>query len=164
MYVAGTHVLCVSETWLQTNTHDVHVSIPNYVLYRNYVGRGGGACACVKKELRTNTAYFLLPKQARVEDLWLSVQSNIYPAVILGCVYRHPKASADSFEYSQDVFRQLCVSKKNFYILGDFDNYLVINSSNLDGIFKNNRLVQLIDVPTGVTATSATFFRLNCCK
>ncbi len=89
------------------------------MLYRNYVGHGGGVYIYVKKELRTNVVNFHLPKQAGVEDLWLCVQSNMYPAVIMGWVHRHPKASAGSFEYLQDVFRQLCVSKKNFYILGD---------------------------------------------
>ena len=134
VYSRDIDVLCVSETWLQTNTPDVHVSIPNYVLYRNDVGRGGGVCIYVKKELKTNIINFLLPKQAGVEDLWLIVQSNMYPAVIIGCVYRHPKAGVDSFEYLQDVFRQLCVSKKNFYILGDFNNDLLLNSSKLNGI------------------------------
>ncbi|RUM30450.1 MAG: hypothetical protein DSY42_04590 [Aquifex sp.] len=160
VYSRDIDVLCVSETWLQTNTPDVYVNIPNYVLYRNDVGRGGGVCIYVKKELRTNIINFLLPKQVGVEDLWLSVQSNMYPAVIIGCVYRHPKANVDSFEYLQDVFRQLCVSKKNFYILGDFNNDLLLNSSKFNGILKNNRLVQLIDVPTRVTATSATLLDL----
>ncbi len=75
-------VLCVSETWLQTNTPDVHVSIPSYVLYRNDVGRGGSVCIYVKKELKINVIYFLLRKHDGVEDLWLSVQSNMYPAVL----------------------------------------------------------------------------------
>ncbi len=60
----------------------------------------------------------------------------MYPAVIIGCVYRHPKASADSFEYLQDVFRQLCVSKKGFYILGNFNNDSLLNSCNLNGVKK----------------------------
>ncbi len=81
-----------------------------------------------------------------MDDLWLCVQSNMYPAVIIECVYRHPKASADSFEHLQDVTDRL----------GDFNNDLLLNSSNLNGILKNNSFVQLIDVPTRVTATSAT--------
>lgn len=43
--------LCVSGTWLQTNTPDVHVSIPNCVLDRNDVGRGGGVCIYVKERV-----------------------------------------------------------------------------------------------------------------
>ncbi len=48
-YSRDIDVLCVSETWLQTNTPNVHVNIPNYVLCRNDVGRGGGVCIYVKK-------------------------------------------------------------------------------------------------------------------
>ncbi len=149
-------VLCVSAIWLQTNTPDAYINIPNYLLYRNDAGRGGGVCIYIKKELRINVINFLLRKQTGVEDLWLSVQSNMYPAVIIGCVYRRSKASADSFEYLQDVFRLLCVSKNNFYILGDFNNDLLLYRIKLNGIIKNNRLVQLIDISTIVATTIAT--------
>ncbi len=95
-----------------------------------------------------------------MEDLWLGVQSNMYPAVIIGCVDRHTKASGDSLEHLQHVSRQLCVSKKNSYIPGDFNNDLLLNSSKLSAILRNNRLVQLTDVLTRVTATSATLLDL----
>lgn len=153
-------VLCVSETWLQTHTPDVFVNIPDYVLYRNDAGRGGGVCIYVKKEIRTKLIDLALPNKVGVEDLWLSVQCNKHPAILIGCVYRHPKATKESFEYLQDVFRQLCISKKNFYILGDFNDDMLNKGSKLHGIIKNNRLVQLIDVPTRVTATSATVLDL----
>lgn len=55
---------------------------PNYVLYGNDGGLIGGVFLCVKKELRTNITRFLLSNQAGIEDLWLSVKSNMYPAVI----------------------------------------------------------------------------------
>ncbi len=61
-YSRDIDVLCISEICLQTNTPDVHVNIPNYVLYRNDVGRGGGVCIYVKKELRTNIINFHLSK------------------------------------------------------------------------------------------------------
>ncbi len=54
----------------------------------------------------------------------------MYPAVAIGCVYRHPKTSADSFEYLQDVFRQLCASKKKIYLLGDSNNDLLLAVGN----------------------------------
>ncbi len=39
VYRADTDVVlvCVSDAWLQKHTSDSHVSIPNYVLYRNDV-------------------------------------------------------------------------------------------------------------------------------
>ncbi len=50
----------------------------------------------------------------------------------------------------------MCQQQKN-YILGDFNNdltCLLLNSSKFHGILNSNRLVQLIDTPTRVTATS----------
>ncbi len=150
VYSRDIDALCVSETWLQTNTPDVHVSIPNYVLYRNDVGRGGGVCIYVKKELKINVMnFFFLSKHNGIEDLWLSVERNMYPAVVIGCVYRHPKANVDSFEYIQYVLRQLYVSKKKYDILGDFNNVLFLNSSKLHIILKTNRLVQLLTLRQG---------------
>ncbi len=160
VYDRDIDVLCVSETWLQTNTPDELVSIPNYVIYRCDNGRGGGVCIYTKKELKTHVITFPVTKQVGVEDLWVSVQSNKYPAVIIGCVYRHPKASIDSYEYLQDVFRQLCISKKNFYILGDFNCDLLVKGRKLSSILKTLKLVQIIDVPTRITSTSATLLDL----
>ncbi len=87
VYSRDIDVLCVSETWLQKNTPDVHVSIPNYVLYRKDVGLGGGVCIYVKKELKIILINFLPSKHDGVEDLWLSVQNDMYSAVVIGCVY-----------------------------------------------------------------------------
>ncbi len=50
----------------------------------NDVGRGVGVCIYVKKVLKVNVINFFLPKR---DDLWLSVQSNMYPAVVIECVW-----------------------------------------------------------------------------
>ncbi len=139
------------QTYGPTSFHSVtvHVSIPNYVLYRNDAGRGGGICIHVKKELRTDIVNFLLPKQAGEEYLRLSVKSNMFLAVIIGCVYRHPKASANSYEHLQDVFRQLFVGKNNYYILGDFNNDLLLNGINLNGILEKKDMYSFLKFREG---------------
>ncbi len=85
-------------------------------------GRGGGVCIYVSSQLKTNVLNLSIPKQLDIEDVWVSVQSHMLPAIIVGCIYRHPKSLVASFEYIQDVFRELCVSKKDFYVLGDFND------------------------------------------
>ncbi len=50
---------------------------------------------------------FPFTRQLGVEDLWVSVQSHMYPTIIIGCVYRHPKEPVVSFEYVHNVLRQL---------------------------------------------------------
>ncbi len=109
-------VLCVSETWLRTNTPAGLVSIPNYVIYRCDNGRGGGVCIYTKKEPKIHLITLPVTRQVGVEGVWVSIESNKYPAVITGCVYRHPRATVHSHEYLQDVSRTLCISKNFFFL------------------------------------------------
>lgn len=39
-----------------------------------------------------------------IEDVWVTVQYHILPAFIVGCVYKHPKALAVSFDDIENVF------------------------------------------------------------
>ncbi len=63
-------------------------------------------------------------------------------------------------EYLQYVFRQLCISKKKNHILVDFNCDLLLKGGKLSSMLKNNKLVQIIDVPPRVTSTSATLLDL----
>ena len=82
------------------------------------------------------------------------------PAFIVGCVYRHPKALAVSFEYIETIFRLLSVKNKSLFILGDFNDNLLLKDSRLSKLITNNNLTQIIDKPTRVTPTSATLLDL----
>ncbi len=84
------------------HTQLVGCQYPQLCVAKKLCWPGGDICIYVKKELKTNIIKFL-PKQTGIEDLWFSVQSSMSPAIIIGCVYRHPKASVDSLEYLQDV-------------------------------------------------------------
>ncbi len=53
-----------------------------------------------------------------------------------------------------------CVSVRKNDILGGFNCDLLLKGSKLSSIFKNNRLVQILDVPTRLTFTSATLLDL----
>ncbi len=53
------------------------------------------------------------------------------------------------------------VSVRNFYfILGDFNCDLLLKGNKVSNILKNNKLIQVINVPTRVTSTSATLLDL----
>ncbi len=145
----------MNETWLLPETLNAHVDIPDFELFRCDNGRGGGVCIYVRNQLIVNVINFPSPKQPGIKDVWVSVQSNMFTAVIVGCVYRHTKAPATSFEYSKDVVVHFCVTKKLLYVLGDF-NDLICKGNKLSGIIKNNKLTQMLDDPTRVTSTSAT--------
>lgn len=95
-----------------------------------------------------------------IEDLWVTVECWKLPAIIIGYMYRHPKASAAVFEYIQDVFRSISMKNKTFSVLGDFiDKFLVIDS-NISKILKSNLLTQVTDKPVRVTPPSSTLLNL----
>ena len=152
--------MCVSESWLPQNLPDTHVNIPGYNVYRCDKGRGGGVCIYAKNVLTVNHIKLNLTKQVDVEDVWISVQSRKLPAIIIGCMYRHPKASVTTFEYIQDVLRLIIMKNKTFFVLGDFNDNLLVSDSKVSKVINSNKLTQIIDKPTRVTATSSTLLDL----
>lgn len=103
----NTDVLCISESWILPNLPDNFVMIPGYKIFRCDSRRGGGVCVYVKDILTVNVINLNAPKQVGIEDVWITVQCRKLPAVIIGCVYRHPKAPVVSFDYIQEIFKTL---------------------------------------------------------
>ena len=117
-------------------------------------------CIYVKDLLNVNVISLDVPKQEGVEDLWLTIQCRKLPSVIVGCIYRHPKASAASFEYIQDTLQSLCLKNKALYILGDFNDNLLVKGNKMTKLIKKSKLTQLVNQPTRVTHTSSTLLDL----
>ena len=86
---------------------DECVNIPSYNIYRDDQGRGGGVCIYVKDYLKVNILENCSEKHEGIEAKWLSVQHRKLPSVIIGCVYRHPKANASSFTFISDSLKIL---------------------------------------------------------
>ena len=149
-------ILCISETWLSSHIPDAFVNIPNYTLYRHDNGRGSGVCIYVKQPLHSVKIDLNITHQTGIEDLWIKIQCRKLPSIIIGCIYRHPKAPSDSFDYITDVLRIMCLRKHPFFVLGDLNDDLLQGNSKLSHIIKNNKLTQIIDKPTRITSTCAT--------
>ncbi len=94
-----------------------------------------------------------------IEDVCVTVQCRKLSAIIIGCMYRHPKASATTCEYIEDVFRLISTKNKTCFILEDFNDYLLV-SNGKTSIIKDNKLTQIIDKQTRVTPTSSTLLIL----
>ncbi len=94
-------ISCVSETWLPPEIRDEHIAIPNYASYR--CDAGGGVCIYVRDVLRVTPVNIDIVRPKGVEDVWVAVQSNTLPTVIIGSLYRHPKSTSDTFDYIEDV-------------------------------------------------------------
>ena len=91
-----------------------------------------------------------------IEDLWLTIQCRKLPSIIIACIYRHPKTTADSFEYLLDCFRNICLKNKPVFILGDINDDQLNPNNKLCRIIKSTKLTQLIDKPTRITDHSST--------
>lgn len=101
----NTDILCVSETWLTpADVLDEFVNIPDYVVYRCDKGRGGGVCIYIKKHFTVTPINTAIDKPEGVEDLWVTVQCRKLPSFIIGCLYRHPHSSVDTFNYITEFF------------------------------------------------------------
>ena len=112
-------ILCLTETWLTSNIPDSFIDFPNYTVYRCDKGRGGGCCIYVKNTLTVNECNLDVVKIDGIEEVWLSIQSRKLPSVIVGCLYRHPHASNDTFDHILECLRSACLKKKAIYVLGD---------------------------------------------
>lgn len=91
-----------------------------------------------------------------VVDIWLGVQNNKFPTVIIGCMYRHPKSLSTTFDYISDILDCMMLRNKMFYLLGDFNDDLLSSKSRFRKIIHNAKLVSLVSQPTRITSTSAT--------
>ena len=97
-----------------------------------------------------------IEKVTLVEDLWIQVQVKKLPSIIIGAIYRHPKALSNSFEYILSCFKEICVRNKPVFILGDINDDLFQQNARLHRIIKITKLTQVIDKATRITETSRT--------
>ena len=154
-------ILCISETWLLPSLSSSFARVHGYSLYRCDGGRGGGVCIYVRETLKVTV---LTPQEIerspQIEDAWISVQYKKFPSFIIGCVYRHPHATCDSFNYLSDILRNMCLRNKNLLVLGDFNDDYFQPDNRIDKIVQTLHLHQLSDKPTRITRTSSTLIDL----
>ena len=161
LYERNIDILCVTETWLYSYINDAFVNISTYKVYRGDHGRGGGVCIYVRSNLTVTELNTSMEKQDGIEDIWITVQQCKFPSIIIGCVYRHPKADVTSYAYITDLFNNMILRNKPIFIFGDFnDNILCVGNNNMSKLVKNLKLFQVIDKPTRITPTSASLLDL----
>ena len=149
-------ILCVTETWIYSYMPDTFINIPNFNVYRCDYGRGGGSCIFLHQDLKVTQLERNIDRVEGIEDVWITVQCRKLPSVIIGCIYRHPKATAISFDYLFDIFKVMCMRSKPVFILGDLNDNLLATNNKLSKMIKKLNLSQLIDKPTRITRHSST--------
>ncbi len=113
-------------------------------------------CVYVKDSLATNVITSNADRPNGVKNVWLSIHCRKLPFVTAGCVYRHPKASQDTFDYKNNTFRGMCLKNRCLYMLGDLDGDLLAIDNKLSTIISMNKQHQIVDKPTRITSQSAT--------
>ena len=107
-------ILCISETWLLPGIQSRLINIPGYSVHRYDMGRGGGVCIYVRTNFNLTILSTNLERAPLVEDIWLAIQSHKFPFFIVGCVYRHPHAPNNSFDYLFELFSIICLRQNRF--------------------------------------------------
>ena len=149
-------ILCVSETWLTPLVANKYVDIPDFNIFRHDLKPGGGVCIYVRSDLKVTRIEPKVENGTLVEDIWLQIQFKKLPSIIIGTIYRHPKALSDSFDYILSLFKEICLRNKPVFILGDLNDDLLLQQAKLHKIIKIMKLSQVIEKPTRITETSKT--------
>ena len=158
MVTRSVDILCISETWLESNVLDKFINIEGFNVFRHDRGRGGGACIYVRDDLEVKVFNIDVHREddLDIEDIWITVQCRKLPSFIVGCIYRHPKAPAHSFNYLLESFRSVCLKKKAVYIFGDFNDNMLCVNSRLVKIIDKAKMTYIINKPTRITEQSST--------
>ena len=75
-----------------------------------------------------------LTKQEGIGDIWVQVQCRKLPSIILGCLYRHPKAHSNSFDYIENTLRAIIMRKKTRFQLDDINGNVLLPNNELSCI------------------------------
>ena len=131
-------------------------------MFREDHGRGGGVCLYVKSHLKVSELSSGLQKVEGIESKWVSVQHRKLPSIIIGCIYRHPKALVTTFDYISESFKNMVLRNKPMFVFGDFNCDLLKNESKskMTRIIKNFKFDQLVDKPTRITNDSVSLIDL----
>ncbi len=81
-----------------------------------------------QRHYKVTTVDVNVERPVGMEDVWVTVQHLKLPALIIGCLYRHPKGLAHTYDYIHNALCNISLRNKPYYLLGDFnENQLVGN-------------------------------------
>ena len=162
LHINDFDILCLSETWLNSNIDDKEVLIEGYDVCRldRHNSQACGGVLCYIKcgimfkeisDLRDND----------VEALWIQINLPHTKPILLGTVYRPPNAKAEYLCKLDSIFQSCTALYQDVVILGDFNLDIAkkCNSSKINKISKNNNLHQLINEFTRIIKD-----HIMCCK
>lgn len=152
-------ILLVCETWLGDCTSDELLNIDHFNIYRtDRNSRGKGLCVSVKNSLRFEVIQ--TRQDFGWEQLWIKLTTRKRKFAI-GVVYKPHNQNTNGFlDDFEDSLIDIRLVVDQIVCMGDFNLDLLGLENNevkkFNLILESLSLSQIIDVPTRVTATSAT--------
>ena len=164
-------IIMLTET-RQTTPGYIEFLFPEYDIFLdNPKTLKGGACIIVRKNTFenvkqiTNNIFDLKNKcncaQCEIDNVWISLKLN-KKYVIIGCVYRHPKADIGISHFNDNLNEALkTINDKTISVIaGDFNINLLNSKNALTEQYINNLLqnsfIPCITLPTRITHHSAS--------
>nr|CAI5837296.1 unnamed protein product [Callosobruchus analis] len=158
--------LALSETWLNEDTDNTIVALSGYNLFRSdRNGRGGGVAIYARK----NTVCSIISVDTKgFDELWLTANISGQKYAI-GVIYKPPNYNVYQFASElEDSINIICQNFDNIILSGDFNiDVSKINKTStilLNNLLESYDLIQLIDQPTRITATSQSIIDIIICS
>nr|CAI5821178.1 unnamed protein product [Callosobruchus analis] len=158
--------LALSETWLNEDTDNTIVALSGYNLFRSdRNGRGGGVAIYARK----NTVCSIISVDTKgFDELWLTTNISGQKYAI-GVIYKPPNYNVHQFASElEDSINIICQNFDNIILSGDFNiDVSKINKTStilLNNLLESYDLIQLIDQPTRITATSQSIIDIIICS
>ena len=155
-------VICISESWLNTNIANEDMTIEGYSsLRKDRTDKNGGGVVIYIK----NTINFKnrpdINSDDMLEMIWIEIVTNgSDPNVLLSCTYRPPNANCEYVSALIDSFVKAESEDKEMVLLGDLNfDYSVDENMHNNPLFLIESMfsmTQLIQSPTRVTNTSSS--------
>ena len=147
--------MCFTETHLDGLVLDNQLNIPGYSFFfrndRN--AHGGGVIIYFSDKLKAIRKPEFEP--VSTECIWAEVQCH-NRNIMIGLFYRPPNSRNDFYRHLEWSLESVCDYSSEIVIFGDFNIDLTYPNSQLETIFHNYNLFNVILEPTRVTPTSAT--------
>ena len=153
----------ISETWLQTSDHNVHLPGYNFIHEHRTESSGGGVGLYVDESFEFKPRPDLCFQNKKcAESLFVEVIRPKEKNIVLGVVYRPPKVNLRDFIGNLDsCMAKLSSENKVCYVMADWNLDLMkhhchdLTGQFLDTMFSRS-FVPLITRPTRITSNKAT--------
>ena len=150
------HILGLSETRLESRHTDEMLQIPNYSILRRDATKEGetGLAVYIHNSLSRFVVRRSDLESQLVECIWLELKYSQGPPLLIGYVYRNPKANDDWFNNYVEMMDKVKVNRVNISLLGDHNFDLLKPQVSWHTTYSLFGLHQLITTPTrGASAT-----------